>query len=75
MTGGQPVSDAGGAKGFKADQHCIICGELATHSVTEIYGLSNELIIEYLCCEHFSWIFRNCAEFPCRFPFQRSEER
>jgi hypothetical protein len=58
---------------FTVDQHCSLCGELAAHAIVELLSVPDPPLTAYLCCEHFTWIMGDCADYPYEIPLQRSE--
>ena len=55
------------------DEHCVLCGALATHIVAESMGTSAASMESYLCCAHFSWIIDDCSMYLYDFPIQRAD--
>lgn len=53
------------------DEHCIVCGELAAHIVSEPVRRPNSGYVGVLCCTHFSWILGDCGIFKQGPPRQR----
>jgi hypothetical protein len=55
------------------EEHCIVCGQLASHIVTEVVsGLTPfPVLASVLCCEHFKFAVGDCSTYSYGVPAQR----
>lgn len=52
------------------DEHCALCGQLATHALAEQQCLAVTPMTTSLCCEHFTLVVDDCSYYPYDLPMQ-----
>jgi hypothetical protein len=55
-----------------SSERCILCGEPAGHVISEQVRPPRIAPPGMLCCEHFAWIFGDCAKLCYTIPEPRS---
>jgi hypothetical protein len=52
------------------DEHCALCGQLATHALAEQQCITLRPMTTCLCCEHFTLVVDDCSYYPYDLPMQ-----
>lgn len=53
------------------EEHCVLCGALASHLIAEQVSVASATPTSALCCEHFRWIVEDCSARAFQLPTQR----